>query len=262
MFGIINFLGYSKELDGLSAGRETSLGKIARHLKDSLIVSVKKPCIRRLMCESMGFEGIFKSAKDYLQPILKKAALPLTAAIVVTRDLTDKQKAVFLILPIYFMLYIFSAIASRNSHRLVKKPGTEDKTARLLWGMNLVAFAALAPAMYYGIHWAVIIGFMILYVMQNLWRPVLISRFDIHSDEAKGATVLSIESQAKSVSAMIVAPLLGYVVDLVQHHKIGTCEFWPVGVLGTAIALGFFLTAKSSYVEDTAHKESVSGSIQ
>jgi hypothetical protein len=111
--------------------------------------------------------------------------------------------------------------------------------------MNLAAFAALIPAIYYGIHWAMILGFAALYVMQNLWRPVLISRFDIHSDEAKGATLLSIESQAKSGSAMIAAPLLGFIVDIVKQRGIGDCEFWPVGVLGALIALGFFLTSRS-----------------
>ena len=35
---------------------------------------------------------------------------------------------------------------------------------------------------------------------ERFWRPVLISRFYAHSDEAQGATVLSIESQAKSLS--------------------------------------------------------------
>lgn len=245
ILSIINFLGYPKDLDGLSAKEGASIREIVAHLKDSFLVSIKNPSIRRLMLESMGFEGVFKSAKDYLQPILKNAAIPLCAAIVTVQGLGEKQKAVVLIIPVYFALYILSAVASRNSHRLVDHQGAEDKTARFLWGMNLAAFAALIPAIYYGIHWAMILGFAALYVMQNLWRPVLISRFDIHSDEAKGATLLSIENQAKSGSAMIAAPLLGFIVDIVKQRGIGDCEFWPVGVLGALIALGFFLTSRS-----------------
>jgi ABC-type Fe3+ transport system permease subunit len=115
----------------------------------------------------------------------------------------------------------------------------------LLWGLSVVLFLALLPAMYYGIYWLMIAGFIVLYIMQNLWRPVLISRFDAHCDEAKGATVLSIESQAKSVSTMIIAPVLGLAVDLARDRGIGASEFWPLAVLGAVIAIGFFLTARN-----------------
>ena len=75
-----------------------------------------------------------------------------------------------------------------------------------------------------------ITGFLALYILQNLWRPVLISRFDAHSSEARGATVLSIESQAKSAATMVFAPLMGAAVDFVKSRQIGVSEFWPVAV--------------------------------
>ena len=74
-------------------------------------------------------------------------------------------------------------------------------------------------------------------------RPVLISRFDAHSDEAMGATVLSMESQAKSLSTMIMAPVLGLAVDLARNQGIGASEFWPIGIFGLLITLGFYFTA-------------------
>ena len=90
---------------------------------------------------------------------------------------------------------------------------------------------------------AIIIGFIALYIVQNIWRPVLISRFDAHSDETQGATILSIESQAKSLSTMIIAPLLGLSVDFARINNIGAHEFWPIGLLGFIIAIIFFLTS-------------------
>jgi len=249
---IINFLGYPKEVDS-DIKQGITIGEVVQHLKEALVVSVKQASLRRLMFESMGFEGFFKASKDYLQPILKAAALPVTAALFADIELTVEQKSVFLIGPVFFLLFIVSALASRNAYRLVDKPGHEDRTARLLWGVSVVIFLALLPGMYYGAHWIMITGFVVLYVMQNLWRPILISRFDAHSDEAKGATVLSIESQAKSVSTMIIAPLLGLAIDIVRYRGIGASEFWPLGVLGAVIALGFFLTARSGTpVEDWA----------
>ena len=172
------------------------------------------------------------------------ASLPLTVFLFSGVQLTDEQKSVVLIGPVFFVLFILSAVASRNAYRLVDKTGQEDRTARLLWGVSFVVFLVIFPAMYYGIHWIMIAGFVALYVIQNFWRPVLISRFDAHSDEAKGATVLSIESQAKSSTTMIIAPVLGLAIDLARDHGIGASEFWPLGVLGAVIAVGFFLTAK------------------
>ena len=244
ILNIINFCGYSREVDG-KIGGEISIREIIKHLKETMVISVKRASLRRLILESMGFEGFFKASKDYLQPILKAAALPLTAFLFSGIQLTDEQKSVVLIGPVFFVLFILSAMASRNAYRLVGKPGQEERAARLLWGMSVMVFLALLPAMYFGIYWVIIAGFVVLYVIQNLWRPVLISRFDAHSDEAKGATVLSIESQAKSFSTMVIAPVLGLAIDLVRDHGIGASEFWPVGILGAMIGLGFFLTASN-----------------
>jgi len=83
-----------------------------------------------------------------------------------------------------------------------------------------------------------------MYILQNLWRPVLMSRIDSCSDENKGATILSIESQAKSLSTMIIAPLIGFLVDLVSRYEIGSSEFWPLAVIGSIIAVIFFGTRR------------------
>ncbi|MBW1678399.1 MAG: hypothetical protein JRJ79_17855, partial [Deltaproteobacteria bacterium] len=56
------------------------------------MTSVKQRSLRRLIFESMGFEGFFKASKDYLQPILKAAALPVTAVLFASMHLTGEQK--------------------------------------------------------------------------------------------------------------------------------------------------------------------------
>ncbi|MFC1534746.1 MFS transporter [Thermodesulfobacteriota bacterium] len=239
---IINFLGYPKEID-CRVEKKTSLNDIIKHLKETIMISMKQRNLRMLILESMGFEGFFKASKDYLQPILMAAALPMTTALFTGIPLSDEQRSVVLIGPVYFFLFIISAVASRNAYRLVSESGQEDNAARFLWGLSVLIFIAFLPSMFYGVYWIMITGFVLLYIMQNLWRPVLISRFDVHSDEAKGATVLSIESQAKSLSTMIIAPVLGLAIDLARNNGIGVSEFWPIGGLGVIIALGFFLSA-------------------
>jgi len=243
ILNIINFLGYPEEID-CEIEEGVSLKAIFGHLKETLVFSMTQASLRRLLLESMGFEGFFKASKDYLQPILMAAALPLAGMMFDNLQLSSEQKSIVLIGPVFFVLFIVSAVASRNAYRLVSVPGGEGQASRLLWGVSVVVFLTLIPVIYFQIHWTMIAGFVVLYTVQNLWRPVLISRFDAHSEESKGATVLSIESQAKSLSTMAIAPVLGLAVDLCRIHRIGASEFWPVGVLGFFIALAFYLTGK------------------
>ena len=83
-----------------------------------------------------------------------------------------------------------------------------------------------------------------LHVLQDLWRPVLISRFDEHGSEAQGATLLSLESQARRTSTMVLAPLMGLAIDAAIRHDIGG-PFWPIGVLGLAVGLVFLFAGRA-----------------
>lgn len=240
--GIVNFLFYPRELDGAGGGR-LSLRAVLRHLKDALVATWSSPGLRRLVAESMGFEGMFRVAKDYLQPVLQAAALAAGAGLCWTQGLGEKQKTALLVGPVFFVLFVLSAVASRKAHRLQERAGGEERAAGLIWGVCLAGYAGLVLLMVFEVHAGMILVFVLLYVLQNLWRPILVGRFDSWCDESQGATVLSIESQSKTLVAMLLAPLLGAAVDLVREHDLGG-SFWPVGVTGTVIALVFFLLSR------------------
>jgi MFS family permease len=248
VLNIINFIGYPKELD-VSNEEKISVKDIFSHLRDSFIITTKKKSLRRLVFESMGFGGFFKACKDYLQPVLMTAAAALTVRLFssYSDSFSDIQRSIILYGPVFFVLYLLSAFASRKSHCVVDYYKNETNAARALWVFLLLIFTAMLPAIYFGLHWVVIVGFVMLYMIQNFWRPVLVSRFDSHSEESKGATVLSIESQAKSFSTMIFAPLLGFAIDTVKGSAVLTAEgseLLPLGVIGFLLALGFLVTSK------------------
>lgn len=241
LIGIINFLGYPKELDGdlalTTSRKQKALGK---HLAEGFRDAFRTPYLRRLLLESMSFEGLFRASKDYLQPVLLGASIPLVALLAFGDELGEPQRAALLIGPVYFALYLLSAAASRNAHRVASRARGEERAARWLWALSLVVYGAMVPAMFYGLHWLIIGGFIALYSLQNLFRPILISRIDAHCRERQGATILSIENQCKSGSTMILAPLLGLSIDVVKQEDLGG-EFWPIGALGFTFALLFIL---------------------
>jgi len=234
--GLLNFMTYPRELEGQPV-KGISFGDILSHLAETLRRTLTIRPLRRLMLESMGFEGIFKAAGDYLQPVIMGVALALP----LLKNQSEIRRNALLVGAVYLVLYLASAYASRKSHKITTCCGGEEPGSRLLWKIVLVIYAALAPLLFFEFYTLAVAGFLGLYLIQNFWRPILISRFDAFATETQGATVLSIESQAKSVATMIAAPVLGLAVDFVKLHGIGGA-FWPVGITGAVVA-GIILAA-------------------
>ncbi len=241
--GLINFAGYPDHLDG-PGGRAVSARQVLGHLYRVGRQTLKASRMRGLMIESMGFDGTYKVAKDYLQPVIKIAALSLPCF----AGLGNIQRTAGLILVVYVVLHLFESLASRRSDTLRRYSGGSERSATFLWWANLFIFAAIAAGLGLdfclgetaaGLGLAVaIVGFLVLAVIQNLWCPIQIGRFNAASDPADGATVLSIESQVTSLSAAILAPLLGLAVDWVGSlSRPGGkgVSFVPVALTGLGI---------------------------
>ena len=229
LLNIVNFLGYPAQLDG-DRQSEFSLKAVSRLLGSALKQSVQFPPLRRLVFEGMGFEGMYKASKDFLQPILKQTAIALPFLI----TLDESKRSALLVGGVYFVLYFLSSFASRNSHRVSDWRGGDEGAAQFMWWIDLALFALLIPALWFKLYPAIIALFVALAVLQNFWRPGLISRFNAQSTPEMSATILSIEAQSKSLATIVLAPLLGWLVDRVGN-------FSPVGIVGACIAIAILL---------------------
>ena len=235
-FNIVNFFGYPAALDG-DRKSEFSLKAVVALLGKALKLSVQFPPLRRLVFEGMGFEGMFKASKDYLQPILKQTAIALPLLLM----LDESKRAALLVAGVYFVLYFLSSFASRNSHKVTEWQGSDEGAARVMWWVNLGLYALLILVLWFNTYPAIIALFIGLAILQNFWRPGLISRFNAQSTPEMSATVLSIEAQSKSLATIVLAPSLGWLVD-----RVGS--FWPVGVVGTLIAVAILLVYRGKDV--------------
>lgn len=235
--GLMNFFFYPKELEG-QPDEKANLRTVFKHLWECLRDSICVSHMRRLMAESMGFEGVYKAVEDYLQPVIKALALALP----IFMWMSDERRSAILIGIVYVVLYLAAAYASRNAHRLSQFSGSDEKGSRLLWKVIFILYLGLVPLLYFEYYWAAIICFIVLSLIQNFWGPMIISRFDAYATETQGATVLSIQSQMKAVSTMIVAPILGACVDFVRANSIGG-DFWPVATIAAFIALMMTVTS-------------------
>ena len=227
---IINFFGYPAQLDG-DRQSEFSLKAVVRLLSSAFKQAVHFAPLRRLVFEGMGFEGMYKASKDYLQPILKQTAIALPLLLALD---DESKRSALLVAGVYFVLYFLSSFASRNSHHISNWRGGDEGAARFMWWIDLALFALLIPALWFSWYPAIIVLFVGLAILQNFWRPGLISRFNEQSTPEMGATILSIEAQSKSLAIIILAPLLGWLVDSVGN-------FSPVGIVGTCIAIAVLI---------------------
>lgn len=250
VLNLFNLATYPRSLDGLrgrdNQGRDnegrTDKPSVAAVLRHTLHVGKRvmtERSLRRLIAESMGFGGVHGAVKDYLQPVLVAVVLSLPFL----ADVRQERRSALLIGVTYFFLFLLASIASRRSHRLVAWCRGEEPAARRLWWALFGTFLVLLPLFYLDVHGAIILGFFSLAVLRNLWRPILVARFDSHSEPEIGATLLSVESQAKSLATMVLAPLVGLAIDHVNRGlSPDERTYWPVALVGLVVTATILMT--------------------
>lgn len=221
--GIVNFLGYPRYLEG-GTRKGAPLREILSTLWQGFGDVLHSRPLRRLLAESMTFEGTFKVVKGYLQPLLESLALALPLFV----GLGDRRRTAVLVGAVYVVLHVLGSQASRGADGVARRAGSQDRAAGWLWAGNLAVFAVMAVALALDMAPVAAAGFVLLAVLQDTWRPLMITRIDDFAPPDRQATILSIESQAQSMFSAIAAPLIGIAVDALS----GDARFLPVAGLG------------------------------
>ncbi|MEZ4381855.1 MAG: hypothetical protein R3A79_10920, partial [Nannocystaceae bacterium] len=181
--GLINLATYPRWLDGEAAPTRRPL-EVLRVAARGLAAAVRLPGLRRLLGESMAFEGSHKLAREYLQPLVEAAALALPVvgalggALGGGGDLDFRRTVVALSL-VYFALGLLEGAASRRAGAFGRRMG--DAAIAALWRLNLAGFAALLVALLGGWAWLAIVAFVLQTgALHNLFRPLQLARYDAH----------------------------------------------------------------------------------
>ncbi|MHC4561587.1 MAG: MFS transporter [Planctomycetota bacterium] len=242
---VINLATYPAWLDGPHDGK-ASVAEVFRALSSAIAASWRRRPLRRLLIESMGFEGLYKATKDYIQPIIQSAviALPIAAA------RSTQERTAVAVAAVAVAVHGLSSVASRHAGAFASRAGGEPKAGRRLWAADLAIFAAMGAGAFLGWPYLMVGTFVLLAVAQNFWRPILVGRCAAHADADRTATVLSIESQAKSLFVAVVAPALGWAADAItaaaESSQVIThwWRFLPIAVIGIVIPIGMLATGR------------------
>ncbi|MBN2605501.1 MAG: MFS transporter [Bacilli bacterium] len=166
--------------------------------------------IRKLLMSSASYNAVFKTIKDYIQPII----ITITISIIVFQNLSVEQNTNVYLGVIYAVIYLISSVASFNSHKLMEYISRE-KIIGLIWflsGMTLVLLSIFIENLI-----ILVVLFILLYVFLNLRKPIMIEKIGDEVENSKRASALSIESQFTSILVAIFAPILGLIAD---HYSI------------------------------------------
>jgi hypothetical protein len=178
------------------------------------LACVRNRGMRGLFVESAVLQSAGKVVKDYLQPLIVAALAAWTVSgPLATVDTT--RRSAFLLALAYFALNLIAAWASRHSHRF---DAVERRRFPWLWvcvavvGI-LVAGGSALRGLLPGATGLAVLGFFLLVLVENIWRPLFLDRLDEVADSTYGAAVLSVEAQFSSLGVMIGAPVIGKIAD-------------------------------------------------
>ena len=222
ILGVINIMCYPASLNG-EVSAQFSMKVALEHLASSIKAVFSVAALRQLLLFSTFLHGGYKAIKDYLQPIIEMQVLIIPLGL----GLVLEQRTAILSGLCYFVLYLLTAYASRMSHRFSSFFSSDLMAIKVL--TLLVGLSCLGAAFfqYHAIYSVTIVAFILISLIQNIFRPLSISIFDDWVDPKYQATVLSIESQANTIGVAVLGPVVGLCAD-------------RFGVYSIFLVVGFF----------------------
>lgn len=191
--------------------------------------------LNKLLVSSSLYDGIFKTVKDYIQPILKMVIL---ASVTSGLQGFNGEEILKIYLGVtYGVFYIFSSIASRNVYRL-NRITTSNRLLVISFDIMAALLLVLSLAIRNNITIFIVGLFFVLYVLKDARRPIFVDVCGDHMEKNQRATVLSVDSQLRALFTVILAPTFGFIADR-----------YSIGILFLFIAVAIFIVNRFLYVQ-------------
>jgi MFS family permease len=207
---LINLATYPKILDGeLSQFARSALWGQAKGTLKIFIGIFKDRHAMRSILNSASFTALFKTTKDYLQPILEFLALASPFLLF----LDDVKRSGVVVGIVYFFIYMLTSYASRSSDQISRRFTNLAAAINLtfLAGVGFLFIAGLATWQNMAI--ISVLLFLGFYVLQNLRKPMNVALISDQISHNVMASGLSVEAQIATILSAIFAPVMGALAD-------------------------------------------------
>lgn len=204
---LLLIMSYPDSLNGPCIKHEVNFFKMMFiHLKGIL----SRRDLRLFLVRAGSFGTVFSSVKDYVQPILESLFLVSGIAIISSMSSDDNLKIVLGVT--YGVIYMLGSLASRRAY-LLKKLMDAHRLLRVLNFLLVASLVFVTFAIELKLYPIIILLFIIMNLLQNIRKPIFVDACDDLMEKHERATVLSVESQLKSLMTIIIAPMIGFIAD-------------------------------------------------
>ena len=179
---------------------------------DKLKIFLKGKTFQQGVLSSTINDSIFKSIKDYIQPIMRIFISALILDLALDTSKEDMWVKTFLGV-IYAIFYLLSSFSSRKAFWVEQKVKSTRKTIDYLFDVFALLLLLEAVFIWVGLPIFIVLLYMIIYIIYNLRRPIVVGYIGEMAPIKQRATILSAETQLKSIFIFIFAPIFGYIAD-------------------------------------------------
>lgn len=180
-----------------------------QHLK-TFIYSLKNANIWRSTANLSIFGGYYKAVKDYVQPVIQTFALSMPLFL----GLVNKQRVALMVGIVYALIYLLTTLASRNSGKISEKFINHEKPLNFSLFIGFITGVLSGLFFNVEIFWVVIFLFVLIFLVENIRKPIGLAYYTEILDKKIYATALSFEAQFRTLITAVLAPLLGFFADL------------------------------------------------
>lgn len=166
--------------------------------------------LKKIMLSSAFYDSIFKSIKDYIQPII--LVLIVSKGMMQFNSFTDDMTKKVILGVMYFIFYMFSSQVSKNVYRITRIFSASNLFNALFLYSSVVSGLLMIFILKDNIL-GISICFLLFYVMKDGRRPLFVELSSHFMNKNERATMLSIESQFKALLTIILGPLFGFIAD-------------------------------------------------
>lgn len=207
IFDLLLIMSYPESLNGEQIKME---GKLFNQMKNHLSAILKKPKLRSILISSASFEAVFKSIKDYIQPILEM--LIISSGFLLIGSMTPDENLKIVLGMSYGLIYILSAFAARKAY-ILKNYTSSINLLNTFYFLLAISLIALFFFIEFKLYIVVILMYLVLYLLRDMRKPIFVDVCDDYMEKHQRATVLSVESQLRALMTVIIAPGVGFIAD-------------------------------------------------
>lgn len=204
-----NVMSYPDYLDEHTR-RQIKISARIRGTFSLFIKTMKSTRLLKTLVNAAIYGGFYKSIKDFIQPFLKSAILVMPFLVM----LNDHEKLSVILGLTYFLMFMASAIASRNAEKIKRWFGSRTKllNASLLIGALLGTLSGII--MTYWLYPIIIIMlFIVLLLIENLRKPIAVAEITTIGQDEVHTSVLSVMSQLTSIFTAVMVITIGFIAD-------------------------------------------------